>query len=71
MMSEYGKKRIAAFVSIHAYSQLWMSPFGYSMDHPQDYGDHMKVMRKSVKALRSVYGTRFTYGPISEVRISK
>ena len=28
MQSKYGKKNIAAFVSIHAYSQLWMSPYG-------------------------------------------
>jgi len=67
MKSEYGKRRIAAFVSIHAFSQLWMSPFGYRRDRPRDYRDHMKVMRKSVQALTSVYGTRFTYGPISEV----
>jgi len=67
MMSEYGKRRIAAFVSIHAFSQLWMSPFGYSRTRPRDYRDHMKVMKKSVRALTSVYGTRFRYGPISEV----
>lgn len=28
MNAQYGKGRIAAFVSIHAYSQLWMSPNG-------------------------------------------
>jgi len=67
MKSEYGKRRIAAFVSIHAFSQLWMSPFGYRRDRPRDYRDHMQVMRKSVQALTSVYGTRYTYGPISEV----
>ena len=33
---------VAAFVSIHAYSQFWMSPYGYSYDKPRDYGDHMR-----------------------------
>ncbi len=28
MQKEYGKGRIAAFISIHAYSQFWMSPYG-------------------------------------------
>ena len=28
LQRKYGKKNIAAFVSIHAYSQLWMSPYG-------------------------------------------
>ena len=64
----YGIRRIAAFVSIHAFGQLWMSPVGYSRDRPKDYRDHMKVMKKSVQALTSVYGTHFTYGPISEVK---
>ena len=28
MKNTYGKDRIAAFISIHAHSQLWMSPYG-------------------------------------------
>ena len=67
MKSKYGEGNIAAFVSIHAYSQFWMSPFGYKKDHSKDYKDHMRVMKKSIDALASAYGTQFTYGPISEV----
>ena len=33
--SAYGGDRIAAFVSIHAYSQFWMSPMGYTYTRPQ------------------------------------
>ena len=65
--SRYGQDKLAAFVSIHAYSQFWMSPMGYTWDRPKDYSDHMKVMKKATDALRGVYGTRFKYGPISEV----
>lgn len=67
MKSKYGDGKIAAFVSIHAYSQFWMSPYGYKKAHSRDYNDHMSVMKKSIDALASVYGTQFTYGPISEV----
>lgn len=63
----YGQDRLAAFVSIHAYSQFWMSPMGYTKARPKDYNDHMRVMKKATDALSSVYGTRFKYGPISEV----
>ena len=63
----YGHDRLAAFVSIHAYSQFWMSPMGYTRARPKDYNDHMRVMKKATDALSSVYGTRFKYGPISEV----
>ena len=64
---EYGANKIAAFVSIHAYSQMWMSPFGFTFNHPKDYSDHMRVMKKSVGALKAVAGTKFTYGPISDI----
>ena len=59
--------QIAAFISIHAYSQFWMAPYGYSYDQPRDYNDHMSVMKKSVDALESMYGTKFKYGPISDI----
>ena len=35
MQQKYGKDRIAAFVSIHAYSQFWMSPYGNFCIFPQ------------------------------------
>ena len=67
MKSKYGNK-IAAFVSIHAYSQFWMSPCGYQKAHSVDYNDHMRVMKTSIDALASLYGTSFKHGPISEVK---
>ena len=66
-MMRQNNGQIAAFVSIHAYSQFWMSPYGYSSNYPRDYDDHMRVMRKSVSALESMYGTKFEYGPISKI----
>ena len=65
--STYGEDRLAAFVSIHAFTQMWMSPMGYTQSRPKDYEDHMMVMKTATDALASVYGTRFKYGPISEV----
>ena len=29
----------------------------------------MRVMKKAVDALKAVYGTQYTYGPISEVEL--
>ncbi len=34
MEKEYGKGRIAAFISVHAYSQFWMSPYGTVASSP-------------------------------------
>ena len=59
--------RIASYVSVHAYSQFWMSPHGYSKTRAPDYKDHMRVMRVATSALAAVHGKRFKYGPINEV----
>ena len=66
-MMKRNNGQIAAFISIHAYSQFWMSPFGYSYTKPQDYNDHMRVMKIAVDALEQKSGTRYKYGPISEI----
>ena len=63
----YGPDKMAAFVSIHANSQMWLSPYGYTSTRPEDYEDQMRVMRKTVEALKSVYGTEFLYGPVTEL----
>ena len=31
------RNRIKAAVSIHAYSQFWVSPYGYKSELPRDY----------------------------------
>ena len=66
-MMKANSKNIAAFVSIHAYSQFWMSPYGYSYNTPSDYQDHMRDMQTAVDALESVHSTKFKYGPISDI----
>ena len=65
--SLYGPNKIAAYVSVHAFSQMWLSPYGYTNNRTEDYGDQMRVMRKAVEALKSVHGTEFTYGPLTEI----
>jgi murein tripeptide amidase MpaA len=60
-------KRLAAYLSVHAYSQFWMSPYGYTKKQAQHYGDHMKVMKAATTALKAEYGTEYKYGPIQKV----
>jgi hypothetical protein len=33
------KDTIKAFIDFHSYSQLWMTPWGYTKDLPSDYED--------------------------------
>lgn len=37
------KGRVVAAISIHSYSQLWMSPYGYSSTLPADYTEMVTI----------------------------
>lgn len=58
---------VVASVSIHAYSQYWMSPYGINTSLPVDYPEQYRVMDIAVKAVESTYGTKFSYGSIANV----
>jgi len=54
-----------AYINFHSYSQLWMSPWGYTEDLPKDYTAQNTLSAKCAGALQAVHGTRFEYGPIA------
>lgn len=55
------------FIDFHSYSQLWMTPYGYTYSLPKtsDYFKQNTQSEKSVEALEGVHGTRYEYGTIS------
>ena len=61
------KQTIASYVSVHAYSQMWMTPNGYDKSLTKDHQDLMRVARQAVNALTSVHGTQYQYGPIAKI----
>uniref|UniRef100_A0A6B2L5M5 Peptidase M14 domain-containing protein n=1 Tax=Arcella intermedia TaxID=1963864 RepID=A0A6B2L5M5_9EUKA len=53
------------YINFHSYSQLWMSPWGYTYDLPKDYTLQNALSGKCVAALQAVSGTQYQYGTIS------
>lgn len=53
------------YINFHSYSQLWMSPWGYTSSKAKDYSVQNAAAKAAVDALREVHGTEFDYGPIS------
>ena len=47
-----GADKIAAYVSVHAYSQLWMYPNGYLKTLSKHNSDLKRVAAKATSALR-------------------
>jgi len=54
--------RVKSAISIHSYSQLWLSPYGYKTALPANYTEMLRVMKIAVDALTATYGTKYTYG---------
>ncbi|XP_063874982.1 carboxypeptidase B-like [Scylla paramamosain] len=55
------------FFTLHSYSQLWMTPYGYTHNLPANYNEQYRVAGVGVDALTAVHGTRFVYGNIADV----
>ncbi|KAM9854627.1 carboxypeptidase A5 [Aulostomus maculatus] len=58
---------IKAFVSIHAYSQMLLYPFGYTRTPAKDKAELHSLAKKAITDLASLYGTRYRYGSIIDV----
>jgi len=55
------------YADIHAYSQLLMTPNGYSCEvYPENSAELVKIANGTATAIQKLYGTEFTVGPICE-----
>ncbi|KAK3085587.1 hypothetical protein FSP39_005738 [Pinctada imbricata] len=61
------KVGMKGFIDFHSFSQLWMSPWGYTKKLPDDYKAQIKGSELAVKALESVHGTKYQYGTIANI----
>uniref|UniRef100_A0A1I7YUN2 Zinc carboxypeptidase A 1 n=1 Tax=Steinernema glaseri TaxID=37863 RepID=A0A1I7YUN2_9BILA len=62
----YGK--VDAFITLHTYSQMWIHPFNHERrSFPNDIFDLQTVGRKGVKAIESMYGTKFKFGTGADI----
>jgi hypothetical protein len=52
------------FIDWHSYSQLILSPYGYSCEVvPETNAEHVELMAATADAIEGVYGTKYTTGP--------
>ncbi|KAL1647965.1 hypothetical protein SLS58_002289 [Diplodia intermedia] len=58
---------VKMYMDWHSYSQLWMTPYGYTCDAlPAANAELQSISGGAVAAISAVYGTEFEYGPICE-----
>lgn len=56
------RQDMLAYLTFHAYSQLWMTPWGYTNALPPNYNRMIELAEKATKALTKVHGTRYKVG---------
>ncbi|XP_068714990.1 carboxypeptidase B-like [Montipora foliosa] len=59
------RRNLIGYMDIHAYSQLWMTPWGYKRAYPKEYSELKRVSDIAVGALYRLYGTKYRVGPSS------
>nr|XP_056705638.1 mast cell carboxypeptidase A-like isoform X2 [Euleptes europaea] len=57
---------IRGYISVHAYSELLLFPYGYTYKLAPNHDELNEVAKGAVDALSTLYGTKYTYGPIAE-----
>eukprot|EP01012_Entosiphon_sulcatum_P016665 TRINITY_DN2158_c0_g1_i1.p1 TRINITY_DN2158_c0_g1~~TRINITY_DN2158_c0_g1_i1.p1 ORF type:complete len:421 (+),score=94.12 TRINITY_DN2158_c0_g1_i1:25-1263(+) len=60
-------KLFKGYINFHSYSQLWMTPWGWTTALPTDYAEQNRVAGLAVDALKAVHGTVFDHGSIANI----
>ncbi|CAD6194911.1 unnamed protein product [Caenorhabditis auriculariae] len=55
------------YVSLHSYGQLFLSPWGYTSQHTDNYLDQRNAAQEAVIAMRNKTGVSYNFGTISEL----
>jgi len=55
------------FITLHSYSQLWMTPWGYSEDLTPDYPELKRLGDAAAAELKSHYGTAYRVGNAASI----
>jgi len=59
--------RVAGYMDIHSYSQLFMSPWGYTAAYPSDYQEMLNMMNSVVSAIRGVHNRAYRPGSVGSI----
>ncbi|MDK2413314.1 M14 family zinc carboxypeptidase, partial [Aphanizomenon sp. 202] len=64
---EAHRGRVKAYLTLHSYSQLFMYPFGHTLDLPGDCEELDRVAKLAVEALTADNGNDYEYGSCSSI----
>ncbi|KAF8786132.1 Carboxypeptidase A2 like protein [Argiope bruennichi] len=60
------KDRMQAYFSLHSYSQIWMTPHGYTTLKAPHFDEHMELLTVAITAVEAAHGMPYRYGPSAQ-----
>ncbi|GFV36759.1 carboxypeptidase A4 [Trichonephila clavipes] len=60
------RDRLLAYFSLHSFSQLWMTPHGYTTLKAPDFAEHMELLTVAITAVEAAHGMHYRYGPSAQ-----
>ncbi|CAB3388305.1 Hypothetical predicted protein [Cloeon dipterum] len=61
------RDEIKVYLTLHSYGQMWLVPWGYKADKPDDYYDMYVLAEQGVEALERVRNTDYLLGTADEL----
>jgi len=58
---------IAMYATLHAYSQMWLIPWGYTSNRPDDYSELYSLAKIGSSALEKFHDTEYLIGTIPDL----
>jgi len=55
------------FITLHTYGQLWMAPWGYTKDLPDDYNELTRVGQAAVRTILDTHGKAYEMGNAASI----
>lgn len=56
------KERIVMYLSLHAYSQYILAPYGYGRVYPDNYAELERVANQWIRSVSRLRGTKYEFG---------
>lgn len=61
------KDHLAMYISLHAYSQMWLLPWGHKQEKPEDFSELYSLAKTGSNALEKVNGVNYLIGSIPDL----
>jgi len=66
-IEQHSQGKYVGYITVHSFSQLWLTPFGHTSTKPDDYDDIMAVANPAVQAIKDTHGLQFVGGNVHDV----